>query len=776
MKFSSLITLILIMFVVSAIPTVANAQQRKKPTKQEILRMSLDELLELPLAEILELTEIMGVSSMDELINLIITTASKQEERLFDSPLATSVLTRYDIQKSGASTLMEAMRLVPGVIVREQTPGNYDIHLRGFDAINPNGIAFQTPSSITLVMINNRVVYNDWQGETFWEYIHLGVDEIEQIEVVRGPSAAMYGPNAAAGVIHIITTNPNDRAEGWKASGVAQGGMYRYQQASGGIEYKSEGNWAFRVSGSYDYRDRHNVDYWRYSTIGGFFSSPNPGGFQSLPSNSDVMYLGLFIQDQFNYPQNQANMDDRYPFINLATERYGIQSHLSFRNDDHDINVYAGVAGARQQRIHSENFVYPVSTDSLANNFIHLDGRFRENLSYSFDYSFSQHFAYGDKFFDVDADFFNGDIEYRHRFSDDFSVSGGTSYRWVRQNALLYGSQILNAETGTTSPGRGPVSNNTISAYTKADYKMDKFRFIGALRGDYFEHPGELFFSPMVVGTWAPNSSMLLRASYSRAARSPFLTNLFQSGELRFFMEREATSDNPFELLEGVARSQTDGSHNLLVINDIDLGFRWLIGSNLSLDIETYRMTMDNIDELSLDRTDIAINLIDRTIFAEQQFSYKPTQMNAIMYGSTIAVAWHPSEIFSIKPNITLQQTNVFNFQAIDKLQGTRAQRTDFVHKATPTFFGGIEVNYEPISRLNVHVLSYFYGKQTLRLWLDSIDIESNMLTNITATYKLEKGIDLFATARNVTGSGKRQFGFADQINTVMLAGIRLNY
>ena len=73
--------------------------------------------------------------SLEELLNIPINSASKKDETLFDAPLSSYTITRADIDKSGATSIMEALRLAPGVIVREQTNGVYDIHIRGLDNI-----------------------------------------------------------------------------------------------------------------------------------------------------------------------------------------------------------------------------------------------------------------------------------------------------------------------------------------------------------------------------------------------------------------------------------------------------------------------------------------------------------------------------------------------------------------------------------------------------------------------------------------------------------------
>ena len=117
-----------------AIIIQANAQ--KKDSVSQLLRLSIENLMNIP-----------------------IYSASKTSESTFDAPLSATVITKEQIKRSGCTSIMEALRLAPGVIVREQTNGNYDIHLRGLDNIPPNSSLIFFTSSTTLVMIDNCLLY-----------------------------------------------------------------------------------------------------------------------------------------------------------------------------------------------------------------------------------------------------------------------------------------------------------------------------------------------------------------------------------------------------------------------------------------------------------------------------------------------------------------------------------------------------------------------------------------------------------------------------------------
>ena len=115
--------------------------------------------------------------SLRDLLSVKIVSVSKKSEFLFDAPLSASVVTREEIRLAGSTSIMEALRLVPGMIVREQTNGNYDIYLRGMDNVPPNA-PFDGSSTTTLVMIDNRPIYNYLKGGTFWETLPIDINDV----------------------------------------------------------------------------------------------------------------------------------------------------------------------------------------------------------------------------------------------------------------------------------------------------------------------------------------------------------------------------------------------------------------------------------------------------------------------------------------------------------------------------------------------------------------------------------------------------------------------
>jgi len=152
--------------------------------------------------------EVYNKMTLEELLNIdVVVTASKRPEDLFEAPLSVSIIKKEEIENSGVTSIPEALRLGQGVIVREITPGNYDVHIRGLDDITKNAFISLPYNTTTLVMIDNRIVYSYFTGGTFWEAFPIDINDVERIEIVRCPASALYGPNAVTGVINIITSH-----------------------------------------------------------------------------------------------------------------------------------------------------------------------------------------------------------------------------------------------------------------------------------------------------------------------------------------------------------------------------------------------------------------------------------------------------------------------------------------------------------------------------------------------------------------------------------------
>jgi outer membrane receptor protein involved in Fe transport len=134
-----------------------------------------------------------------------VVTASRGAESPLDAPSSTAAITRQDIELSGITRIPELLRRVAGADVMQITAGDTNVSMRGFNRRLSNQL---------LVLVNGRSAYNDALGNTLWESLPLDVDQIDRIEVVRGPGSALYGANAIAGVVNVITARPGEGKSG----------------------------------------------------------------------------------------------------------------------------------------------------------------------------------------------------------------------------------------------------------------------------------------------------------------------------------------------------------------------------------------------------------------------------------------------------------------------------------------------------------------------------------------------------------------------------------
>ena len=177
-----------------------------------------------------------------------VVTASRRAQSALEAPNATTVITAEDIRLSGATTLPELLRRVPGAEVMMLGQGSANVSLRGFN---------QRIANKVLVLVDGRTEYQDFLGMTLWSSMPVELGDIERIEVIRGPGSALYGANAMLGVINIITrapgTGPRARFQAFAGNGNAAGGSFVSHGGTGGLRY--------RASAAYSQADKWSRDF-----------------------------------------------------------------------------------------------------------------------------------------------------------------------------------------------------------------------------------------------------------------------------------------------------------------------------------------------------------------------------------------------------------------------------------------------------------------------------------------------------------------------------------
>src|ERR1700733_8243471 len=200
--------------------------------------------------------------SLEQLANLEVTSVAKAPEQVWKTAAAIFVITQEDIRRSGATSIPEALRLAPGVEVARIDGNKWSIGIRGFGS---------RLSRSVLVLIDGRTVYTTLFAGTYWEVQDTVMEDIDRIEVIRGPGGTIWGPNAVDGVINVITKDSKD-TQGTLASvgggNVEQGFASLRSDGSNGqrLNYRVYGK-GFNRSAEFDGKGQ-NFDAWRAGQAG----------------------------------------------------------------------------------------------------------------------------------------------------------------------------------------------------------------------------------------------------------------------------------------------------------------------------------------------------------------------------------------------------------------------------------------------------------------------------------------------------------------------------
>jgi iron complex outermembrane recepter protein len=200
--------------------------------------------------------------SLEELGNVQITTVSKDPQTVQKTPAAAYVITHDDIVRSGATSLPEALRLAPGVEVARIDADHWSVAVRGF--------AGQFSKSL-LVLIDGRSVYTPLFSGVYWDAQNVMLEDVDRIEVIRGPGGTIWGANAVNGIINVITKSAKD-TRGF----VSRLGGGNLDQGVGAVRYgeTTAKNFSYRLysmgamRGPEFHPDGDNFDLWRVGQVG----------------------------------------------------------------------------------------------------------------------------------------------------------------------------------------------------------------------------------------------------------------------------------------------------------------------------------------------------------------------------------------------------------------------------------------------------------------------------------------------------------------------------
>lgn len=218
--------------------------------------------------------------SLEELMNIQVTTVGKREQRLSQVPAAVYVITQEEIRRSGATRLPELFRLAPGVQVAQINASTWAISIRGFNYRYSNKL---------LVMIDGRIVYSPTFSGVYWDMQNLVLEDIERIEIIRGPGGTLWGANAVNGVINVITKQAQETEGVLMGAEAGSQGQGMMQARYGGHNQRSHVNYRLHAKyfreGQSPGLDPSQASYDAWSDLTGGFRSD----WQAAPRDALVL-------------------------------------------------------------------------------------------------------------------------------------------------------------------------------------------------------------------------------------------------------------------------------------------------------------------------------------------------------------------------------------------------------------------------------------------------------------------------------------------------------
>jgi iron complex outermembrane recepter protein len=464
--------------------------------------------------------------SVEDLLNVKVTSVAKKAQSLNDAAAAAFVISNEDIKRSGATNIPDALRLAPGLDVARIDANKWAVTSRGFNGRRANKL---------LVLVDGRSAYTRSFAGVYWENQDVMMEDVDRIEVIRGPGATLWGANAVNGVINIIT----------KHSAKTQGLSFH---AGGGTQEQDFA--ALR----YGMKFGENTTARAY--VKGFHRADN------------THLTGENAGDNWDKVQGGFRLDSQLDTRNALTLQ-GDMYHSNFNQS----SIY-------QQTVSPYFLFQNDTTRAYGGNIL---GRWQHTLSSTSDYTFQVYF---DTFTRNEASLFEKrdtfDVDFQHRFTllDSNEIVWGLSYRYG--NDKLLGKPIQNG-TIPFNINLGSVHDQVFSGFIQDEISLIDNKLWLTL-GSKFEHNDYSGFEgqPSARIMWAPHAQHRLWAGVSRAVRTPARYEQSLTALTRVYPPYKLDPNNPFP-----TALVTHGNPNFRSeeVISYEAGYRTSFSKAISLDI-----------------------------------------------------------------------------------------------------------------------------------------------------------------------------------------------
>jgi len=423
----------------------------------------------------------------------VVVSASRNEEKLINAPATMSVIGAQTIESAPTQNFAELLRAVPGVNITQVSARDINVTTRG---------ATGTLATGQLALLDGRSLYQDFFGFVMWDFLPVNLNEIKQVEVIRGPASAVWGANALNGVVNVITKSPREMQGTSAVLGV--GG---FDRVSGVAGQPSGAGTMFYISGTHAQAVNDRVAF--KISAGGYTQDPYSRPTGAIPCDraevcgapSTRNPYPNFTNQGSTQPKFDGRVDYDYPsgaklvFSGGVAGTDGIM-HTGIGPFDIDSGSVMGYAKVNYTKKGFKGGFFTNILNGDATNLLTVDAATGQPVAFNF----------GTKTFDFEA-------------SNLQTFQG--------KHVLTYGG---NLRYNTFDLSLAPAADNRIEGggYVQDEMFLSKmFRLVAGARVDRFDYLDNFVFSPRVTFMVKPEDNQTIRVSYNRAYRSPSVINNF---------------------------------------------------------------------------------------------------------------------------------------------------------------------------------------------------------------------------------------------------------
>lgn len=520
---------------------------------------------------------------LEQLMQIEVISAEKKSQSLLRTAAAVHVITQDDIRRSGALSLPEVLRGVPGLEVMQIDASNWAVSIRGFDSRFANKL---------LVMIDGRTIYTPLFSGVYWNMNETLLDDIDRIEVIRGPGGTMWGANAVNGVINIIT----------KKTSETQGTQFSF---TGGSQERN-------ISARHGGRINDQVSY-RFFTKGKHVENFNNGT-----------------------PLVQAN--DQWRDLSSG---FRVDGNLDSRNQwtlQGGYNVgHANQLGSIPSLIPLGNFITPDTVKYHAGNIL-----FRWDKQQSDDNKWRIQ-AYYDYF---RRDAYNAALNV-HTF--DLEIQNQLKLSMLSKHQFVWGAgyrgivdELESSFALSFNPGQRYT--RTFNAFIQDEIQLtDKLRWTLGSKVEHNSYTG-FEFQPNTRMLWEINDKHSVWGSLSRAVRVPSRTE--SDARINFL----ATPGR--DPLSPPALFSIFGNPNLHSekVYSAELGYRSILTSTLTVDTSLFYNYYDYLSSSAMSFSGIELSPVLPHLLMATNLG---NQMTATTYGAELHTKWQATDYWQLMASYT---------------------------------------------------------------------------------------------------------------------------